>query len=56
MKETEITVQVYNEYSQIFFENLFTNRRFGVEIVALSTISTKYNHYKTKGPLSFLID
>ena len=34
-----------NGYSQIFFENLLPNRRFGVEIVFLITISTNYNHY-----------
>ena len=34
-----------NGYSQIFFENLLTNQRFGVEIVFLITISTNYNHY-----------
>ena len=34
-----------NGYSQIFFENLLTNRRLGVAIVSLSTISTNYNHY-----------
>ena len=33
-------------YRQIFFENLLPNRRFGVEIVYLTTISTIYNHYK----------
>ena len=32
-------------YRQIFFENLLPNRRFGVEIVCLTTISTIYNHY-----------
>ncbi len=32
-------------YRQIFFENLLPNRRFGVEIVYLTTISTIYNHY-----------
>ena len=34
-----------NGYSQIFFENLLPNRRFGVETASLSTISTNYNHY-----------
>ena len=34
-----------NVYSQIFFENLFPNRRFGVEIVHLNTISSNYDHY-----------
>ena len=34
-----------NGYSQIFFENLLPNLRFGVEIVSLTTISTNYNHY-----------
>ena len=34
-----------NGYSQIFFENLLTNQRFGVEIVFFITISTNYNHY-----------
>ena len=33
-------------YRQIFFENLLPNRRFGVEIVYLTTISTIYNHYR----------
>ena len=32
-------------YRQIFFENLLPNRRFGVEIVCLTTISTIDNHY-----------
>ena len=36
-----------NGYSQIFFENLLPNRRFGVEIVVKDTISTNYNHYST---------
>ena len=35
-----------NGYSQIFFENLLPNLRFGVEIVNIFTISTFYNHYK----------
>ena len=34
-----------NGYSQIFFENLLPNLRFGVEIVNIFTISTFYNHY-----------
>ena len=29
-----------NGYSQIFYENLLTNQRFGAEIVFLNTIST----------------
>ncbi len=36
-------------YRQIFFENFLPNRRFGVEIVYLTTISTIYNHYKEIG-------
>ena len=38
-----------NGYSQIFFENLLTNRILGVETVSLSTISTNYNHYNYGG-------
>ena len=35
-----------NETGLIFFENQMPNRRFGVEIVPLTAISTNYNHYK----------
>ena len=42
----EFALYSWQWYRQIFFENLLSNRRFGVEIVCLTTISTIYNHYR----------